>query len=438
MPPVLDFPYQIGPTTGWTGLSPIRQFPDARSFLIEFGGNLFTFTGGPVGAGPFFYQCSKSTDGGATWTQLDTAAAPTGTALEPLAAFDGAHTVAVAFLPDPSVQIQLQNFDLATETWGPVYGAGGPGPGANLLGVWVAPDTSVVVAYQIPFDPFFLPVVRFSAGVWGTPFDAAPSLAPAGGLMPVAGAVMAPDGILHFVFQDVNTNLLYYQEILPGDTLGASFAFPSPDVQITGALSPIIAGTSLVIPFSHSFTGIHANEFFDAYIGSPVNSPVWANVGAPGLDPTMYDVQNGDRGDFAAYDPGSGTLYCLVMATDLGTSTQVLRLCSTSTAGFLSGWSAVPVFNFLTDPCPVGFNYAGQTLSYPELTRLSSGDLAAIFLAFGYVSDPTDSAFFMPILFGSSPPVPEVILRGVKRYRASTPCDEMREIPTPPHVRKAV
>lgn len=32
----------------------------------------------------------------------------------------------------------------------------------------------------------------------------------------------------------------------------------------------------------------------------------------------------------------------------------------------------------------------------------------------------------------------EVILRGVKRYRASTPCDEMKEIPTPPHVRKAV
>ena len=394
----VNYPNLIGPSTGETRPVELQQCPEPNvASPFEYSGNLYCVLLGPVGPGPYSLTIWKSTDSGTTWNALDAAHHPTSASGSMVPAFDQDHTIVVAYLPDNNGNpISLINFDLATETWGAAYAAGGPT--ANLvLQTFLSPTGDVIVIYSVTFGGIFgLPAVRYSAGTWGTAFDVAANFA--GSKSIFCGGVMDSSDVLHVFWQDNSTGEFYYQQVLSNDSLGASndFVGSAADFYVSGPLQPIVIGNMIALPMTVYYAGVNTDCYYDLLMGTPLSGPVWSSIGTPGIDPASFDVLEPGSAGYPTTD-GTTLFVVTITAPAIGGFQTQLRVCSTTNLlnPVAGPWTSAKLFDYTSDPCPAGFNYAGQTMSYQFCRALPGGVFSISLLAFGFVLDPTDSAFFL-------------------------------------------
>lgn len=147
--------------------------------VITYGGNLYTVSFWSPST--FGIVISKSTDGGVTWTNIDTANGPLAATVTAGGCYVArGSTISVAFYDGPvGPPIYLYDFDLVSETWGTVYGiAGAPtirtsGSGSGTSLVYRASSDDLVVFYEGDGGSGFWSAVYDIGGAsWSSPIDA--------------------------------------------------------------------------------------------------------------------------------------------------------------------------------------------------------------------------------------------------------------------------
>jgi hypothetical protein len=319
----------------------------SQSPIVRYGGNLYTvmmqFTGAAVGVTKSL-QCWKSTDGGNTWTEADSAGAVSVEGWR--ACFDGLHTIScVTTIPTDGTDgytpyfMRIVDFDLVTETWGslsdpspvPPHAALPADANGNSVGLLPLPVTisygwfayapweifvrsngSKVVLFSNVMGPGAGShsntwAVSFSSGTWGTPFE----IDYAGVLIvsPVFGwtaggptySCLDASDIIHTIYEvqplDLSGERYFYQAILPNDTLGSFSELPDtthwPQPANTAVLTPVCDSTSIYVPVQTG-TAFDATQF-SVYIGTPLSAPVWTlttNIDSS-IDLGSLDLMNG-------------------------------------------------------------------------------------------------------------------------------------------------
>src|SRR6185503_2726942 len=172
---------QTGVSIGDSSPYPLKLFvqgyQDAIAPIFQSGGNLFAFSGWSPTPSTSGLVVSKSTDGGATWTNLDTASGPASSSTVFGSAVQRGSTLTVAWFDGGSPVVQLVDFDLTAGTWGAPYGvSGAPVPsGAGVsIGCWYrAGDNSLVVFYPdlASGSGLWASVYDLTGGSWGAPID---------------------------------------------------------------------------------------------------------------------------------------------------------------------------------------------------------------------------------------------------------------------------
>jgi hypothetical protein len=448
---------------------PIQIDPLAGPNIVIFGMQPFLNDPGVFKRGTNLYRCGsytdltnilgesstrvwKSSDAGKTWTALDTANEPFLVANYRCGVFDGANTITFAILPEPlpGTPVFLQNFDLATGTWGLPFGiAGAPTP-LGLSGIYRRSTGDLVLVSQYP-DPGPLPspffgFQVFSAGLWSPIVDLATNvqslpLFPVGVSVGVGTigypAVMDSSDRLHVFFTigsfledpigwDART---FYQQVLPSNALGPFFDFPGQGVtpvDIQNAGAPTIAGNSIVWPVTRFLPP--GSQYMSVFAGTPLAAPVWTAVGPPGIDPASYGVFVPNSYGMAGFD-GSDIFVCFIQTTDLIQIRNQIRVCQTGAP--LGPWSASTLFDYLTDPAPPGFNFNGQAMF---IEPVGGGSLLTSVAALNPVAGlPTGLWFLAPPagIFGGI-----VVLKGVKRVKLPQ-CDTLTPAPVSKPVKMA-
>ena len=371
--------------------------------LLSYGSAL---TGGAV-------ELLKSTDGGVTWVELDTANHPP--YINGNGNFDGDHKVYVAFRTNDSVlpaAINLATFDLSTGTWSAAYGTvGAPTTGA-VAQIWQRPDNTLLVVH----DPragtgvttgtgFDVAIYDLVAAAWVSTFDAGTEMTALAGWDSTqtraatgqSTGMIDSTGRVHLFWNtsSIQTvpvvwgNRVFYQAIELNNALGSFFDFPGQAVPVAGQQAlqaytgpPMgqaqVVGSQLVLPVL-AYVGGFPAELACVYLGAPVDNPVWSLDTAKPIDPTASV-----DGVWAQQAPNltsdGSSLYAIYSAQDATGFINFarLRLCQTfNLAAPADGWSASTVFDMTTDS-PPGFYYVGQYLQTPTASATGS---ATVFLS---------------------------------------------------------
>src|ERR1700679_601414 len=217
--------------------SPVQIFPTAElaaeasspiNGVVVFENALYCVLITPgVGTGAF-----QSTDAGATWQQLDLGGAPTDQ--NGVACFDGVSHLIVCLEANATSQIYLQNFDLTLGNWSAPYATGGPtGLPAAVYQRADADDIVAVVGFS--GEATRLSFANWNGTIWASQ-DAGQNITTLPG-WDATQTFVAPEIVptlldssnnLHIFFQTTSTistpgaqweNLIFYQEILPNNTL---------------------------------------------------------------------------------------------------------------------------------------------------------------------------------------------------------------------------
>jgi len=387
-----------------------------------------------------------STNGGNTWSPLDTGGQPT---ISGIVQFDGNQTLVCAF---PSAGngseggINLQNFDLATQTWGSVYGTASPPTGNEVDFVGFRPDGSVVVLYDHfvsathQTGKFF---AVFAANAWsaGVGVDinfVNPDPPELGSTERLISAVIDQSGNVH-VFMDLfgTTGLpwfVFYQEVTAANGLGSFFTFPgSNNGDLISLGVPVVINGKIFLPAFVSDAG--AVGFF---LGS---GSTWGSVIGP-IDPGLATdatlvVDTSSTPGFAALV--NGTLVVIYVAQGSNTAWIQARmrvLTQTNLANPATGWTGQTVADAETFPAnllPIGAPDSQRILGLgPFLPGVGN-----MFNMFEPQSASFDQvAFFLPFAVATSGPL-KITLRGVKRVRCDPP-QEIGEVEDLPHVQVAI
>jgi hypothetical protein len=107
------------------------SFRAAPHAIVETGGNLYVVALGSAAASSGHIAAWKSTDGGETWAEVDSADRITGIAGDSFAAVASGTTIHVAYQLLSDTAVRVRPFDCATEQWGTATGAG-PALTANV------------------------------------------------------------------------------------------------------------------------------------------------------------------------------------------------------------------------------------------------------------------------------------------------------------------
>lgn len=362
----------------------------AKSFNpISYNGNLYwvlVFNGEapvPVNALVPIYMI-KSVDNGVSWTILDAGDGPmrpignSGSFPTPLnpwtdggVFFDGAHTVTVGwqngtFIAGPSLvgNLQLQDFNLATEAWGPIYGSGGP---SALVSSYVfnlsGGKTAVFSNRGSSTAPPGLQLNWFDGAAWSSAaidtfigysqagcavvYDPTNPSGPLGAFHVFGAKQYYPQGLVYQLVDAASGGLGTYVDLsslslsqATGDGVASAYLQNS---------SPIIVGNSVIFGAS-DLTG----QFPILLIGTPLIAPTFTATGS--IDPT-YTYSSGASipNPCPAVATDGSTIYGVVRGIG------VLRVGSAPVGEPATGWS-------FASEAP-GANMAG----YPQIWSPETG-----------------------------------------------------------------
>lgn len=375
-----------------------------------------------------FTAIYKSTNGGASWSPLDTAGQP---ATSQIVQFDGNHTLVAAFssagnfLEGP---IHLQNFDLSTETWGAPYGTSGSPTGYITDLVGFRPDGSIVVLYQHSFggNPSANFFAAFASGAWSAPLQidvnyAGPILAAASNLM--TAAIDSAGNVHAFMALSASgSNLpwnVFYQEVTALNALGSFHTFPdSNNGNLISLGVPAMLGGKVFLPAFVSDAG--AVGYFWG-IGTS-----WGSVVGP-IDPGLAGdatlvVDTSSTPGFALVVGGTLTFIYTAQGSNTAWIQARMRLLqTTSLADPSTGWTGQTIADAETFPSsllPIAPPASQRILGLgPYLPGVGN-----VFNMFEPQSASFDqAAFFLSIPSGPAPIPPpiKITFRGVKRVRCA-------------------
>lgn len=432
--PVLIDPVNFG--SGYIESTQLGNTP----FL--FNGVLY-FVGTSNTPAPFTLNISKSMDAGKTW-QLVGQTQTTNFNAAPF--FDGDHSIIIAVSTsarEVSGTINLQNFDLDTETWGAVYGVAGAPTTFSIYSAGLRPDGSIIVLHSGPRAGAVgtgsgLFAAIFAAGAWSTNFDAGtgittlPSYDSVHDFAYRAVFVVNPATGDSLVFFTTHGNLGppnwegrgFFQLITSTNTLGTFFDFPGNDGVGTTALQsicdapPIIVGNNVLLGISYAPAAPALSYSVAALIiGVGLTAPVFSYQPAPYMDP-QFSANNGAIGQPLTQSPclffDGRTIFGVYAANRFSTdfSPNEVRLCYTNNPlNPGSGWTASTIFA-TADQLP-DFRAAGQELFHPTVTGVD--DL--LLFSVGANSPPSSGNTFAQFFLGLLEIVPlRIQFRGVKRF----------------------
>lgn len=381
--------------------------------IISYGGALYQVlqktsigSGGLGDVGMF-----KSTDNGATWTELDAgngpsnASTPTGGAY-----FDGVNTFTIASTNGSRITpvahpILLQDFDLVSGTWGAVYGAGS----ANVYGVNQAYKRSdgsllVIAADNIGASASLTAFVW--DGVSWSSFGLTSGL-PVGWKTDSSSSTVyeSATGTIHMFGIAVDGALAkhqYYQQILLTNSV-AGFQDLTGVYSAASAMgNPVLIGDQIVWGVMDA-----AETFASIIVGSPLSAPAFSFLPSPGVLPTqpIPGLPNTMQPTLA-FD---GTTLWAVFSGD-GTSDIVYMAFNQNLSNLLSGWDGGIVYD---DPSGTIF---GGLAQYPTMAIINGLPLLT-YQGHDGLGAPTNYVMYPVGGGGSAVLLPGLLeLRGVKRF----------------------
>lgn len=291
----------------------------------------------------------KSTDGGLTWTAMDSANAILVRGFQ--ACCDGLKiTVVNSLYPVGIIPVDMHviEFDLATDLWG---AQGGASPAQSVTGAQLIlprSDGSKIIVYaSLANTNGDLDAVSWKAGVWGTPFNIV-SFAPGNGFGFVSGCIDTTN-TAHVFFTDLS-NVSNYQAILLSNALGATSVLVDANFILEGI--PICDGTRIMLPVGDSFGPAIRPSL---WVGTPLAAPVWTLYSD--IDPA-YAASN-NMGTSPMANIIGGKLYILS-----GYYNAAVQFRLSETSDFVTwGFSSTTVYDMLSTPPPPGVDFVGQTLT---------------------------------------------------------------------------
>jgi hypothetical protein len=369
-------PAQIDPANDGTGpiASGVGTVPALAPILYQ--GVLYKVLNSPGFLGAAGGLTVFRSYDGQTWSPQDQQNGPPATA-NASCYFDGDHTIVAASSLDThgnTALIELRNFDLSTNTWGPSYGLGASGDPSTQLVCCVIPWTagSVMVLHVVNESgagPTVLSASVFNGATWST-FDAGAAIAGEPGynsatdVVDWSAACVDPATGKAYVFIHVSGgsgtpdwgDRYFFQLILPNNTFGSFLDFPGfdnsmipPPFTLIEAAMPIIVGDSVTIG---AISANGATFDYPAIVyGTPLAAPVFTQTGS--IDPQSSNSLQATNNvvPFLAFD--GQTLYALYGA---GASGQFLRLCYNNIPPNLlaDGWASIEVIDYTTVEIPSG------------------------------------------------------------------------------------
>ena len=399
--------------------------------LLKFGYGPVSGNSMPLNAGQFVYsnalymvlqtnsivagvlpaiEILKSTDSGNTWSVLDPLNQPTTTAADgpygiASVIFDGNQTVTVCFgnaLVSPT-PLMLQDFSLATETWGATYGAGGAPLATNLYQLLKRSTGDLVLLYG-GTDPFHAAV--FSGGAWVADVDLTTNIPAGFAFAGFSSSVVDSTDLIHVFYEASNFPLteLVYQQFTALNALGN---FVSPVIDSASYIpgytpQPAIDGNYLLYGVLQP-GGAHA-DYATLLIGTPLFNPVFSLLLFPGIDPDLQALPDSPASSPWLYAAGT-QIVAVYVVQNPGGQIHAIRVCSTlSLSDPTQGWVAATVFDFLASAPPGFYTGPGQQIIRPTIGNSYHGQ--ALITAEAYTADPFAGGVDARFWFGNFSPYP--------------------------------
>ena len=271
----------------------------------------------------YIYKTTDLTAGyGATWATVG-GACPVSFSFPYLGGtpwFDGDHTITCAVMKD-GTQVELCDFDLATEAWGIPYGTLTTPTMIGVYALYKRPDDSFLLLGEQDGSNV-LPAAVYASGTWGTPFEVAANMlalpsCPAFPAINPPKSCMDDSGNIYVFWQLEGYTVLpdssaagaqsawygraFYQRIASDNSVpsgtGDFYDFPGQDTVVDpGGTFPAAKDGDLAwnttkrnITAGHSFTG-HGGDCFGkpAIVGTSIFIPIRRKIPStiPFVDPT--------------------------------------------------------------------------------------------------------------------------------------------------------
>lgn len=404
-------------------------FFSGQPYLFSANGALYLVqqTFGSGGANINGTAVFKSTNNGTSWTELDAAHAPT--AALGAAFFDQANNQIIFGLvtdtfPQSAQATFLQNFSLATETWGSAYATDGPNAVTVVQFCFKRPDSSIFIVYDFgssnPGGTTRLRGAYWNGSAWSASIDLGANTIGllASGAISVSETAAAMDstGNIHLFFTSTNrTTFQYYQQINTSNALVSG-------VNLTGSFSPatnhnvfgttIVCGSNIVVS---TVTGSQLDN--TVLVGTPLSAPAFSVI-----SPASLVAANRVRLPGPIGADASGNLYWMCDFLDSTLTYDFYQIAKSTDCGntwaILSDNLTAPYFyDFAPGQSPLAPN-ADPTfaVTIPYLGFANS-------TLYGFADVHNDAAgtgwgYFMnsEVLAGAGPSKFEISLFGVKRW----------------------
>jgi hypothetical protein len=409
--------------------------------FLAFGNSLWMFVQNDgVGGG---VQAYLSLDSGNTWTQIDgTGFLSAGWQGSPVVSvYDGADTVTFYYQQGSfSGNTFLQQFNLATQTWGLPFAeqSGGVGGNAHPYGIYLASNGNFVVIFQDSTSSALLMKTQtWSGASWSAAVDmcagaeALPGFDATKVIFPFISGALDSSNVLHVVYRANSTTLntwknrYFYQEITALGVLQNFSEFPGQTVLATQDLAGIspeptpnlfILGSSIYWGIIRNNYGPGNATFPSAYVGTPVINPAWTELG--NLDPAAGALQLPLSAP--VWGNNAGQLWELFNRTSpsgVGEQTQAI----------IAGQSTTLTDSNTGGPI-LGVGSFGPWIIFSPLIALATGSPPS--------EGPSTAASFYPV--GPSSFSVVITLRGVNRRRCDPAPLELTEVKQAPHVKRAM
>ena len=323
----------------------------------------------------------RSNNQGATWVVVDGAHSPS---VQNGVVSIG--TASLTFLYAPygtNGPLQFQDFNLATQTWGAVYGATGPNATASPILLIRSNGDKVAIVNSTPTQAYV-----YAGGVWSAPIDLT-TLFPVGWptYAYLSACIDTTDTIhiLGYVHQQVPPygQFTFYEQLLPSNALSGFQDLSAIAYQTFG--SPVICGNYVAIG------AIDAAQTYGAVLtGTPLAAPVFSLTNCDPSQPIPYQNLN-NPSPFVATDGTNLWAYLVIETLTLVAPWTYLwktqsRLSVTTPSSL--AWSSAGVFeqyNYPTSGRPFSFYLMGMVGNYPWMVgtyfTMTGGAPSAYFLS---------------------------------------------------------